>query len=96
MHNKDIRIAYSLVDLHCHLERCGVLDCRIKISQSLLASSSKISRPKLNFVLKKFESDNLITIRRGGIIIDDMNGLKNILLNCNLMFFDPLKEIRLT
>tara|TARA_Y100000588_G_C14279454_1_gene936202 strand:- start:495 stop:1196 length:702 start_codon:yes stop_codon:yes gene_type:complete len=90
IHDKNFRTVYSIIDLYYQLEKSGLSGYRINISQSLLASVVRISRPKLNFVLKSFEAQKLITIRRGEIIIEDLNRLKSLLDDGNLMFFNPM------
>ncbi|WP_135381560.1 Crp/Fnr family transcriptional regulator [Vibrio tasmaniensis] len=93
IHDKNFRTVYFIVDLYYQFKKCGVSGYRINISQSLLASVVRISRPKLNFVLKSFEAQNLITTRRGEIIIEDLDSLKSRLDDGNLMFFNPMNKI---
>lgn len=89
IHEKDIRIAYTLIDIYYNLVRSNLYSEKIRISQSLLASITCISRPKLNFSLKKLESEKIISLKRGAIMIRDLDKLHILLKDCNMMFFNP-------
>lgn len=89
IHDKTFRVAYLLIEFARRSDVVqGALIC-INISQYQLSLLSRISRARLNEVLKKFEYDGYILLQRGKVYIKDLRGLEDFLDGMNLMFRDP-------
>jgi len=89
IHDKEMRIVYSLLELLVlHRKNDDVIPC-IKISQQQLSFLTGISRPRVNGVLKELEVAEEIEIARGCFRIVNLPKLACRLNNLNVSMRDP-------
>jgi len=89
LHNKEIRIVYTLLTLAQKKQGLQGVKTSINITQDQLCTVTGLSRPRINEVLKNIEKAHEISIERGKVHIIDINALGNRLNQLNAMFNDP-------
>ena len=93
IHDKEMRIVYSLLELLVlHPKKDDVITS-IKITQQQLSLLSGISRPRVNEVLKKLEIAEEIEIARGGLRIINLPNLAARFNSLNVSMRDPREFI---
>ena len=93
LHDKEIRIVYTLLSLAQMKKTIKGAKVSIKITQEQLCAVTGLSRPRINEVLKNIEKAHEISIERGVIHIIDIAALGQRLNQLNMMFNDPRREI---
>ncbi|PKF61754.1 hypothetical protein CW745_10595 [Psychromonas sp. psych-6C06] len=91
LHDREVRIAYSLLSLAQKKSFIKGANMSLKITQAQLSTITGLTRPRINEALKKFEKAQEISMTRGEIHIIDVNALGNRLNQLNTMFSDPRK-----
>ncbi len=89
LHNKELRIVYTLLALAQKKQIIKGAKISIEITQEQLCTVTGLSRPRINEVLKKIEKHHEISIERGKIHIIDLKALGDRLNQLNTMFHDP-------
>jgi len=89
LHDKETRIAYTLLSLAQKQRVIKGAKISIAITQEQLCTVTGLSRPRINEVLKDIEKHHEISIERGKIYITDLNALGKRLNKSNIMFNDP-------
>ncbi|WP_028863026.1 Crp/Fnr family transcriptional regulator [Psychromonas aquimarina] len=89
LHDKEIRIVYTLLALAQKKQTLKGVKTTIDITQEQLCTVTGLSRPRINEVLKNIEKAQEISIERGKIHIIDINALGERLNQLNSMFSDP-------
>ncbi|WP_019613065.1 Crp/Fnr family transcriptional regulator [Psychromonas ossibalaenae] len=89
LHDKEIRIVYTLLALAQKKHAVKGVNTSINITQEQLCAVTGLSRPRINEVLKTIEKVHEISIERGKIHITDIDALGNRLNQLNAMFDDP-------
>ncbi|ALO35201.1 hypothetical protein CMT41_11060 [Colwellia sp. MT41] len=93
IHDKEMRIVYSLLELLVLHPKKGDVIPPIKISQQQLALLSGLSRHRVNEVLKELEIAEEIEIARGSLRIINLPKLAARLNNLNVSLRDPRQFI---
>lgn len=89
LHDKEVRIVYTLLSLAGKKTVIKGAKISIKITQEQLCIVTGLSRPRVNEVLKAIEKAHEISIERGTIHINDIKALGSRLDQLNTMFNDP-------
>lgn len=89
LHDKEVRIVYTLLSLAQKTPTVNGAKVSIKITQEQLCAVTGLSRPRINEVLKSIEKVHEISIERGVIHIIDIQALGKRLNRLNTMFNDP-------
>lgn len=86
IHNKFQKVIYYLLELELRQNHFENNEIVVKISQTQLSAISGISRCRLNEILKLLESQCLIVVKRGRIVLVDKGKLQDTLQGMNLMY----------
>ncbi len=88
MSKKDVRVLYCLATLLPIYEN-KLKEISLNVTQQDVSNLCGVTRPRVNEVLKKFESQGFIKLKRKMIVITSIKLFFELLGEVDLSFYDP-------
>ena len=89
----EIRLIYSLLELLAH-KHCIVGEvAHIKITHQQVSNLTGLSRPRISEVFKQLQSEELISLSRGVIWINNVDKLYSKLETVSFDFYNPYQKL---
>jgi hypothetical protein len=89
----EIRLIYALIELLAHKRNIVGEIPHIKITHQKVSNLTGLSRPRISEVFKQLQSEELISLSRGVIWINNVDKLYSKLESVSFDFYDPYQKL---
>ena len=89
----EIRLIYILIELLAHKRSIVGEVPHIKITHQQVSNLTGVSRPRVSEVFKQLQNEELISLARGVVWINDIDKLYEKLKRVSFDFYDPYKKL---